>query len=71
MVTRVIKNCLESEPFNGRSHFYLLCKLTRNHSQSATFHSVNPLTLILKSAFYQQKVLYLILSYDIIKKIIE
>lgn len=41
--TRGIKNCRDSRLFKGCSPLQLLCNLTGNHSQSATFHTAKPL----------------------------
>ena len=38
-VTRGIKNCRYSRLFKGCSPLQLLCNLTGNHPQSATFHT--------------------------------
>jgi hypothetical protein len=40
-ITRGIKNCRDSSLFKGCSPLQLLCNLTGNHPQSATFHTAN------------------------------
>jgi len=39
--TRGIKNCRDSRLFKGFSQLQLLCNLTGNRPQSATFHTAN------------------------------
>ncbi len=39
--TRGIKNCRDSRLFKGCSPLQLLCNLTGNRPQSATFHTAN------------------------------
>jgi len=39
LVTRGIKNCRDSRLFKGCSPLQLLCNLTGNRPQSATFHT--------------------------------
>ena len=41
LVTRGIKNCRDSRLFKGCSPLKLLCNLTGNRPQSATFHTAN------------------------------
>jgi len=40
-ITRGIKNCRDSWLFEGCSPLQLLCNLTGNRPQSATFHAAN------------------------------
>ncbi len=40
-ITRGIKNCRDSRLFMGCSPLQLLCNLTGNRPQSATFHTAN------------------------------
>jgi len=41
LVTRGIKNCRDSRLFKGCSPLQLLCNLTGNRPQSATFHTAD------------------------------